>query len=204
MILPRSLAGFTSGHLPSGILRSVGPGLLHVTAARAFEALRSAAEATGLALVVTSAYRPYTGAPAENDEESVLGLGLAVTLAPSSDDGRWLAGEAWRYGWSWDDPLLVYVDGDAVPPAVIEHEQGGRRDYPVLRVGSIGRYVSYLQRVLRFTDRSVVVDGLFGPETLRAVREVQRRSRLTEDGVIGPETWTAVRDAGDRQKVPLP
>jgi peptidoglycan hydrolase-like protein with peptidoglycan-binding domain len=36
------------------------------------------------------------------------------------------------------------------------------------------------------------VDGVFGPETLTAVKSYQREHHLEVDGVVGPETWSAL------------
>ncbi|MGW7167842.1 peptidoglycan-binding protein [Streptomyces sp. NPDC054884] len=37
------------------------------------------------------------------------------------------------------------------------------------------------------------IDGIFGPLTQQAVKEVQQRAGLVVDGVIGPHTWKALR-----------
>lgn len=38
----------------------------------------------------------------------------------------------------------------------------------------------------------VQVDGLFGPDTVRAVQEFQLRNDLKADGKVGPLTWNAL------------
>ncbi|MGW3204102.1 peptidoglycan-binding domain-containing protein [Streptomyces sp. NPDC001135] len=37
------------------------------------------------------------------------------------------------------------------------------------------------------------VDGIYGPQTERAVIVVQQHAGLTPDGVVGPATWAALR-----------
>lgn len=80
------------------------------------------------------------------------------------------------------------------------------KPYPTLRVGSTGKFVSYLQRVLRACDYPVVIDGNFGPQTEKYVKAFQRCVKLpTIDGIVGEsETWPKVRDVGDGMKVPRP
>lgn len=52
-----------------------------------------------------------------------------------------------------------------------------------LKQGSRGPAVVQLQRKLRLP-----ADGVFGPQTVRAVRRFQARRHLTVDGVVGPQT----------------
>lgn len=47
-----------------------------------------------------------------------------------------------------------------------------------------GDDVKHVQRSL-----NVSVDGIYGPNTEKAVREFQRRAGITTDGIVGPQTW---------------
>lgn len=58
---------------------------------------------------------------------------------------------------------------------------------PVLRRGSKGADVRHLQSILL-----VIVDGDFGPNTERAVRDFQAKNKLAVDGIVGPRTWEAL------------
>jgi hypothetical protein len=57
----------------------------------------------------------------------------------------------------------------------------------VLRLGSKGKNVELLQEFLNIT-----VDGNFGPNTERAVKQWQKQNGLRDDGVVGPVTWSAM------------
>jgi peptidoglycan hydrolase-like protein with peptidoglycan-binding domain len=65
---------------------------------------------------------------------------------------------------------------------------------PVLRNGSTGDDVRRLQRVLVMMKSLAFeqIDGVFGPKTESAVRDVQAAEGLTVDGVVGPQTWGAL------------
>ena len=64
---------------------------------------------------------------------------------------------------------------------------------PVLRRGSRGPAVVFLQQALsRALGIPIRVDGIFGPQTEKAVRAFQRRMYLTVDGIVGPRTWKAL------------
>ncbi|MCW6036034.1 peptidoglycan-binding protein [Spirulina subsalsa FACHB-351] len=61
---------------------------------------------------------------------------------------------------------------------------------PVVRFGSRGETVRQLQLQLRSLGLfNGAVDGIFGNQTLEAVRAAQRRFNLPVDGIVGEETW---------------
>lgn len=71
----------------------------------------------------------------------------------------------------------------------------------ILKMGSKGRYVSDLQRYLnqvgmKYTSiPRLIVDGIFGPKTLDAVREFQRIFKVNDEiekGIVGDITWTTL------------
>ncbi|MDQ3814579.1 MAG: peptidoglycan-binding protein [Armatimonadota bacterium] len=67
------------------------------------------------------------------------------------------------------------------------------REWPELEAGnsevSVEARVKALQYLLRARGQKVVVDGKFGTQTVRAVKNFQRRHRLIADGVVGNATW---------------
>jgi len=60
-------------------------------------------------------------------------------------------------------------------------------DKPVLREGSTGADVKYLQKLL-----GIAQDGDFGPATTRSVKAFQKAAHLFVDGVVGRYTWQAL------------
>lgn len=79
---------------------------------------------------------------------------------------------------------LPTQDGEstAVRPAVTSSSP-----LPVLRRGARGPHVATLQETL-----GISADGIFGPQTERAVRVFQQAHGLLVDGVVGPQTWGAL------------
>jgi hypothetical protein len=68
---------------------------------------------------------------------------------------------------------------------------------PVVKIGSGGAAVRRVQRTVNATtDAALVVDGIFGPDTTRAVRTYQRQVGLRPTGVVAPDTWLRMQ-AGD-------
>jgi peptidoglycan DL-endopeptidase CwlO len=57
----------------------------------------------------------------------------------------------------------------------------------LLKIGSRGAAVARVQRALGIT-----ADGIFGPQTRRAVRAFQKRHGLLVDGIVGPQTRGAL------------
>ena len=85
--------------------------------------------------------------------------------------------------------LAVSAAGTA--PAVADKPDvsaGAAKAEVTLRKGDRGPAVAAVQRKL-----DLEADGVFGPQTHRAVKRFQRRKGLAADGIVGPLTRTALR-----------
>ena len=93
--------------------------------------------------------------------------------------------------WSYVEPAYltptwVHFDARLGPPACAA-------GYPLVSIGSKGVYVCTLQDALNTVGSySVGVDGIFGRNTMQAVRTFQRETGLSPDGIVGCATWTAL------------
>jgi peptidoglycan hydrolase-like protein with peptidoglycan-binding domain len=70
----------------------------------------------------------------------------------------------------------------------------------LIRRGQSGQNVRELQQQLKDAGHNIEVDGKFGSETARAVREYQRQNGLKVDGLVGPETSGAFQSNGSNQQ----
>lgn len=81
---------------------------------------------------------------------------------------------------------------DADPPA----DEPNRNPYPapvrILRNGSQGNAVKWLQWELTRQGLPLTIDGIFGQQTEDAVRRFQNASRLVCDGIVGSKTIAAL------------
>lgn len=77
----------------------------------------------------------------------------------------------------------------------------GRR---LIRRGLVGWDVSVLQFMLSRRSIAVGVDGIFGRNTLGAVRTFQARRGLMRDGLVGPATRHALVGTGNRRRSSRP
>ena len=69
----------------------------------------------------------------------------------------------------------------------------------VLRRGDRSSAVMYLQELLlSFLYPITNLDGVFGPETERAVKAFQTENNLTSDGIVGRNTWNALLNSTGR------
>lgn len=66
-----------------------------------------------------------------------------------------------------------------------------------VRLGSRGTEVRNLQAELKAAGLlGGKIDGVFGRQTLTAVKKFQAKYRLAQDGVVGPRTWAKLRADG--------
>lgn len=65
------------------------------------------------------------------------------------------------------------------------------RELPVVRQGDTGEAVKTVQGLCnaRWADRTLAIDGVFGPQTMIVVKTLQGRAKIANDGVVGPQTW---------------
>lgn len=73
----------------------------------------------------------------------------------------------------------------------------------LLKVGSTGNQVKELQKLL-----SLATDGVFGIDTLKAVKFFQSKNGLVSDGIVGSKTWDVLLNTPkisiqDKQKYSL-
>jgi peptidoglycan hydrolase-like protein with peptidoglycan-binding domain len=64
--------------------------------------------------------------------------------------------------------------------------------WPLVRQGDQEHPVQTLQYLLRAHGHQIAVDGIFGPRTDAAVRDLQRSNGLAVDGIVGNQTWPRV------------
>ncbi|MGH3022481.1 MAG: peptidoglycan-binding protein [Gaiellaceae bacterium] len=143
---------------------------------------------------------PATAAPTQ-----VPGLQVALRAHgyyPGAVDG--IAGPITKRGIrAFQRRHRLAVDGVAGPRTRGALGRLGRPLYGrrTIRRGHVGWDVSVLQfRLRRHGVRTGVLDGVFGPDTSRAVRRFQSRAGLGVDGVVGPLTMRVL----DRRGGPAP
>ncbi|MFF0706381.1 peptidoglycan-binding protein [Streptomyces tendae] len=87
----------------------------------------------------------------------------------------------------------------------LEHSGGrwyaglSRTTKAIVAYTHVGAEVAEAQCLLRLAGVSPGdIDGVFGPNTQRAVVNLQKRNGLVVDGVVGPHTWQVLRTADPR------
>lgn len=64
--------------------------------------------------------------------------------------------------------------------------------YKNISYGARGEDVKKLQKALNANGYKLSVDGKFGPQTQKAVKDYQKKNKLKVDGVVGKNTWSAL------------
>ncbi|MCO5316294.1 MAG: peptidoglycan-binding protein [Solirubrobacterales bacterium] len=90
--------------------------------------------------------------------------------------------------WSWQETSRSAWRTLGRPVRAFPHFTPSR-ERPVIRSGSSGDTVVWMQQYLVGAGYNLEINGIFGKRTKRAVRRFQRRRGLGDDGVVGPATW---------------
>ncbi|ANS68835.1 serine/threonine protein kinase [Streptomyces lincolnensis] len=180
---------------------------LHEVAAEAWTERRGGASGGRAGHVVESVPRPRRSArPWIRTRTAVVVGAVALVLAVSTtvllavrldrDGGEKQAAPSATPSWSMLSPTPSEPSYTCRPRRIDGLWYGGnsRTKEAVLAKGLVGPDVAEAQCLLRRAGYAPgVVDGIYGPLTERAVKQVQRKVGLVVDGIIGPHTWEALR-----------
>lgn len=155
-------------------------------------------------------FQLYTGGGLGNEYEKKYGVKLedentpegiarqiefALTYAATS-------GRGWK---DWYGPGNMYTDWDPYK-GIPDKDTGVKIDKEVerrlLRLGVKGDDVEELQKKLKTAGYNIAVDGIFGQETLKSLKDFQKNQGLTPDGIVGDNTYEVldnitIRDTGN-------
>jgi peptidoglycan hydrolase-like protein with peptidoglycan-binding domain len=162
----------------------------------------------------------FVGSTTKDKNKQVTGLNwhgpdplilhFHLDLAPLPGAEGEVADEAWSEDFSESelDEVRHACEGEA-PADEVAAVEGlvGAPEFmfgPTFKRGSSGGGVSSLQRALGALGTDLAVDGSFGPNTERAVRDFQKRRGLEADGIVGPATKAAIGAALGGRPTPSP
>ncbi|MEN6317051.1 MAG: peptidoglycan-binding protein [Clostridiaceae bacterium] len=81
----------------------------------------------------------------------------------------------------------------AIISAIVAYRKYTQAELLVLKKGNNGVYVNLLQRLLNDAGFNCgTADGIFGNNTLAAVKAYQTKYKLTVDGIVGKQTWANI------------
>ncbi|WLW51362.1 peptidoglycan-binding protein [Streptomyces sp. YU58] len=180
---------------------------LHELAAEAWTERRGNASEGRAGHVVESVPRPRRSArPWIRTRTAVVVGAVALVLAVSTtvllvvrldgNGGEQRAAPSATPSWSMLSPTPSEPSYTCRPQRIDGLWYGGnsRTKEAVLAKGLVGRDVAEAQCLLRRAGYAPgAIDGIYGPLTERAVKQVQRKVGLVVDGIIGPHTWEALR-----------
>jgi N-acetylmuramoyl-L-alanine amidase len=76
----------------------------------------------------------------------------------------------------------------------VNYKASSSLTYPLLKSGSKGDKVKYLQyKLLSRLYNPGTIDGIYGNNTLKAVKEFQKDNGLSVDGIVGNKTWSKLK-----------
>lgn len=189
---------YTSGVCPHGdVFEGRGPGV------------RTAANGTdrGNQMSYATCYIGGAGDPL-TDEAKFAYLVEALRLGEPLDRGH----RDWKATACPGDPLYEWIHAGApmpgempAAPPQVDVPPPGAGDFGALlelirqakrrtfRRGDRGDGVKLIQKAINdLAGRGLAVDGVFGPGTEQAVKDLQRWVHLGVDGIVGPQTWAVL------------
>ena len=76
----------------------------------------------------------------------------------------------------------------------VTYKSSKNRNYPLIKKGSKGDIVNYLQyKLFSKLYNPGTIDGIFGNKTLEAVKLFQKDNGLVVDGIVGNKTWSKLK-----------
>lgn len=127
-------------------------------------------------------WRDYNGRNAHQSH-----LHVSVGNGP---DGR--STEGYDDTSSWQLEKLGTAPSKPSKPSKPDNDDNFGGKMPTIKRGSKGHAVKVLQALLGIFGWRVSVDGIFGPQTEKALRAFQERHAKPVDGIAGPITWNAL------------
>lgn len=117
------------------------------------------------------------------DNRHHVGIYCGNTIVVEAKGGKWGVITSNISAWDeWGELKNVDYSNE-------QKDGGDAMDYPTLRRGDTGEWVTKAQELLQNNGSEIQADGIFGIGTQTAVKAFQRKNGLDSDGIIGPKTW---------------
>ena len=108
-------------------------------------------------------------------------------IARTNSNGRWGMAAGYKFRGCIINPSIGAVTKPTPNPIPTTYQ--GELPTKQLKKGSTGEQVKLLQKFLNwYGGCDLVVDGIFGAATDKAVRNFQKKNGLDVDGIVGPKT----------------
>lgn len=118
---------------------------------------------------------------------------------PPGNGFDWLHIETTAEAWADARSVEERLGQPAPAPAAAQRPAPGKPNWETVKLGDKGDRVVAVQAFLRekgyknsTSKKLIVVDGDFGPNTDKRVRQYQEAAGLTVDGIVGPQTAGAM------------
>jgi hypothetical protein len=132
------------------------------------------------------ASQPLTNSTVPPNQTIDVSVNLTAPASAGTYRGNWRLREPGGSTFALSTGAF-WVEIKAVSPG-----QAAIPGWPIFREGSQSPEVYAIQSLLRVHGHNVGVDGIFGNQTEKAVKDFQADEGLAVDGIVGPNTWSAL------------